>query len=88
MQPSLRSRLQQVIHFDGVLSLVSTFYWCYESAPPTVLKLSRQPDCSSKFKYMPLPVLLSGSPEFLKLTLRVGLSADREASRLANDRSQ
>ena len=53
-----------------------------------LLKLSRQPDCSSKFKYMPLPVLLSGSPEFLKLTLRVDLSADREASRLANDRSQ
>ena len=53
-----------------------------------LLKLFRQPDCSRKFKYMPLSVLLSGSPEFLELTLRVGLSADREASRLANDRSQ
>jgi len=53
-----------------------------------LLKLSRQPDCSRKFKYMPLSLLLSGSPQFLELTLRVGLSADREASRLANDRSQ
>ena len=53
-----------------------------------LLKLSGQPDCSSKFIYIPLPVLLSDSPEFLKLTLRVGLSAYREASRLANDRSQ
>ena len=48
-------------------------------------KLSCQPDCPSKFKHMPIAVLFSGAPEFLKLMLKVGLAGVREASRLAND---
>ena len=50
-----------------------------------MLKLSCQPHCSSKFKHMPLAVLFSDTPEFLKLILKVGLSAVREASRFTND---
>ena len=47
-----------------------------------MLKLSCQPDYSSKFTYMPLAVLFSGTPGFLQLTLKVGLSTAREASTL------
>ena len=50
-----------------------------------MLKLSCQLDCSSKFKHIFLVVLFSDAPEFLKLILKVGLSAFLEASRLTND---
>ena len=50
-----------------------------------MLKLSCQLDCSSKFKHIFLAVLFSDTPEFVKLILKVGLSAVREASRLKND---
>ena len=53
-----------------------------------MVKLSCQPDCSSKLKYVPLAVLFSGTLGLLELVLEVGLSAVRETSRLENDQFQ
>ena len=49
-----------------------------------MLDLSCQPDCSCKFKYMPLAVHFSGTPGLLELIIKVGLSAVRKASRFRN----
>ena len=45
-----------------------------------ILGLSRQPVCSSKFKY----VAFADTPWLNKLILKTGLSAARETSRLGN----